>query len=332
MNIDIHSLRSPYPISLALDGSQSAVHWLEFEGADLREPFFQSSIERLLRERPQVKPLTTNVNGLRALAKLPSASPSGFIFHTSRCGSTLLANALRSVESSVVVSEPQPLNALIAPVSHRVWPPDEKNVPALRDDLLVAVIGKFAQLGDTGTFIKCNSLTALLLPVIRRIYPQVPIIFIYRDPLEVVQANVTTPPGWVRHRQDPDTASQLFGWPPESLPRMGIEEYFARVFAAVSATALANRGENVHIIGYDDIRLASIEKIFTLLGAPLDHLDRGALAKAFSINAKDPAQRSPFDSDVNRKRSQASAAVREAVKAFAAGPYAELEKARTRFA
>lgn len=45
----------------------------------------------------------------RFSALFPRIQPTGFIFHISRCGSTLLANALKTANQVLVVSEPRPV-------------------------------------------------------------------------------------------------------------------------------------------------------------------------------------------------------------------------------
>ena len=51
---------------------------------------------------------------IEALSELPPGVPiAGFIFHMSRCGSTLLSQALAAFESNIVVSEAAPLRSIL---------------------------------------------------------------------------------------------------------------------------------------------------------------------------------------------------------------------------
>ena len=44
----------------------------------------------------------------------PALEPSGFVFHLSRCGSTLIANALQTAPGALVLSEPEILAEVLA--------------------------------------------------------------------------------------------------------------------------------------------------------------------------------------------------------------------------
>ncbi len=59
--------------------------------------------------------LFTEFDVLLQLEKsLDSVAPTGFIFHSSRCGSTLVANACRAITNSIVLSEANAIDKLVA--------------------------------------------------------------------------------------------------------------------------------------------------------------------------------------------------------------------------
>jgi len=87
------------------------VAWMRFGEAGLREPFFEQSVRRLRTQRIVDIRHTDSDVLLDAEETVP---PSGFIFHISRCGSTLLTNALREYPQNIVISEAHPISQALS--------------------------------------------------------------------------------------------------------------------------------------------------------------------------------------------------------------------------
>ena len=323
----LDSLKGSYPIELSIYHEYSFVQWFPLATDDLVEPFLGSTMMRLSRERPWVRPIKMGLDSVLGLVVKP---PRVFIFHTSRCGSTLLGNILKSVRGSVVISEPSPLAAIAdTPLETGRWPNGAQGVEALRDEVITGVISSFTQMPATFHFIKCSGRVTRLLPVIQQLYPSTPCIFIYRDPLEVVQSNIATPPSWVRFLRDPELAAPIFGWPADEIKGFSREVFFARVYARICDIAIKNPHKNLLLINYKQLSEDLVPKILRHLAITPELVDQQVLHKAFATYSKDANQARAFTNDAQQKQADASEAVREAVAAFAAEPYAQLEALRT---
>src|SRR5580658_4905388 len=100
----------------------TGVRWMQFPNKELREPFFHQTVARLRRAEPPALEFDTEAEALLALAnELPPITPAGLIFHVSRCGSTLVCNALRTGRARIL-SEAAPLSRLLGPYASTVWP------------------------------------------------------------------------------------------------------------------------------------------------------------------------------------------------------------------
>ncbi|GMH50466.1 hypothetical protein TrRE_jg441, partial [Triparma retinervis] len=97
--------------------------------------------------------------------------PQGFIFHESRCGSTLAANAFAAVENTRVYSESAPIASLIASTS--------ADPTSIKDALYI--MSRFSP-----TYFKFQSVLTFSILDITEAYPSVPFIFVYRDPVQVM--------------------------------------------------------------------------------------------------------------------------------------------------
>src|ERR671919_205551 len=103
------------PVDAVVVDGRPGLWWMDMSGVSLTEPFFQQTVERTKAENSQRGEQFTEFDVLMQLEKtLDSVPPTGFIFHSSRCGSTLVANACRAICNSIVLSEPNALDKLIA--------------------------------------------------------------------------------------------------------------------------------------------------------------------------------------------------------------------------
>jgi hypothetical protein len=90
------------PVDAVIAEDQPAIEWMDLHGIDFREPFFNETLARIESEK-RGRVLTT-FDALLQFEKIcDGLSPSGFILHSSRCGSTLVANACRAVKDSIVI-------------------------------------------------------------------------------------------------------------------------------------------------------------------------------------------------------------------------------------
>jgi hypothetical protein len=77
--------------------SVGSVRWLECGSTHFAEPFFGDTIRRVMRLNPAAGEQITDLQALLdAAGQYDTVRPSGVIFHVSRCGSTVLTNALKT--------------------------------------------------------------------------------------------------------------------------------------------------------------------------------------------------------------------------------------------
>jgi hypothetical protein len=219
----------PFRLAADADGSP-AVDWADFTAIPLDGRFHTEAVRaaldlplnRLLRCRtPLAALLREPPEGLRA--------PDGFIFHMSRCGSTLVARMLAALPDSYAVNEPEPVGALLQAAP---GVPETTQIAALR-----TMVGAFGRRPSRHWFLKLSAWPALALPLFRKAFPAVPWIFIHRDPAEVLASQMATrapelEPGF--------TPSRLFGI--EDGATLDPELYCARALARVCEAALAADG------------------------------------------------------------------------------------------
>ncbi|HTU92765.1 MAG TPA: hypothetical protein VMF69_21975, partial [Gemmataceae bacterium] len=103
------------PAALSMTANGLVVDWIYFGAAALREGFYEDSLRRALslpfnrvfRYRTALDDLIAQVTAGDSL------EPNGFIFHMSRCGSTLVAQMLAALNDAIVISEAPPIDSIL---------------------------------------------------------------------------------------------------------------------------------------------------------------------------------------------------------------------------
>jgi len=310
------------PIAIMPAGGQFAVEWAHFGKVPLTAPFFEDQLRsarsqpfnRLFRQRTPLAGLT------QAQPDDGLSGPDGFIFHLSRCGSTLVSQMLGSLPGTIVVSEPAPLDSVVQLLNANPGVPIEERARLLR--AMVGVLGR-DRTGDARHYvIKLDSWHALALPLFRHAFPETPWIFLYRDPVEIIVSQMR-----IRGMQaTPGTMPQdLYGI--VGGESMSGEEYCARAFACICNAVLdhAELGGGL-LINYASLPSAVEVEILSHFAIETDAEGSAAMQTAAGRDAKAPAQ--SFVADTEVKQKEASASVRAAVEAHLQGPYRRLEAIR----
>ena len=174
------------PVNVGWQATEPRIEWHYAAGQRFTEPFFEQTVARLHR-RPFNRLFTqrTKINVLEeCFALRKGLPPKGFIFHLSRCGSTLVSQILAALPRNIVISEAPPLDSIIRAGVFRPTTTDDEKIAWLQ--WMVAAIGQNRDSQAEQLFIKFDSWNTLDLDLISRAFPAVPWIFLYRHPLEVL--------------------------------------------------------------------------------------------------------------------------------------------------
>ncbi|UVO55625.1 hypothetical protein [Sphingomonas sp. SUN039] len=165
----------------------TALSWLWFGPDPLRRPFFEMS-EAEVRDLPFNRLFRYGMTLDDLVSAAPDAAPppDGFVFHMSRCGSTLVARMLAAVDDQVVVSEPPILDAVV-----QFALAGQVSVATLR--AIVLALTRDRSGTTRRRFVKLFHWHALALPLFRAAFPDVPCIFLCRDPVEVLVSQRRSP-------------------------------------------------------------------------------------------------------------------------------------------
>jgi hypothetical protein len=302
-------------------------HWAYFGARRLRAPFFEGDVRGCLTQPfNRLVRYVTAVDKLGAwLAERPHLQPGGFIFHMSRCGSTLVAQMLAAVESNIVVAEASPIDGVVqAQVQAQVWKPDLGD--ERQDRWLRAIVGALGQQrgGDERRyFIKLDCWHSVALPLFRRAFPAVPWIFLYRDPVEVMMSQLAMPGAqMLPHGVGPNFHGIARAYGPGTA-----EDYYAQVLAKICEPVAAHFGQGGGLlVNYRELPEAVFSKILPHFGVAPGAAARAAMTAAARFDAKAPGF--AFAPDSAAKQQAASPAARAAAARWLGEVYERLEAMR----
>lgn len=321
MNAD---LKGFLPVDAVVVDGRPGLQWMDMSGVSLAEPFFQQTVERVRASRRE---LFTEFDILLQLEKqLDSVPPTGFIFHSSRCGSTLVSNACRAINNSIVLSEANAIDKLVARLI--TDPGDVKT--SLYSVFLRGVVHALAQRragNEEHLFIKFACCSFALIVQIKRIWPNVPWLFLYRDPVETIVSNLKDVPPWLLDN-DRRVLASITGASPAEVAEMSLEELCARTIGSLFSTAhrLANGDEL--LLNYKQLSVPVISSVLRFFKVSPSATELETIEHGSQIYSKDAGARRAFVADTEAKQKFASEAVREAAAKWAVGPYQRLEQKR----
>jgi hypothetical protein len=290
---------------------EMVVEWCWLDGLGFDEPFFVQTIERALRTPFSLLfRRETPIGVLEALE--PGLEPSGFIFHGSRCGSTLVSQVIASSPQNLVLSEPPPVDQVL-----RSRAPELDRVRWLQG--MVSALGRRRRDGERAYVVKFDAWSTCNLGLVRQAFPDVPWVFLFREPVQVlashlVQRGAHMVPGAI----DP----ALFGFSSDEQIRVPPEEYCARVLAAIYDSALENRDERALFVDYAELPDAVFQRILDAFGLSCDDDELTEMRAVTGLDAKNPHLL--FTPDSEAKELGAPAALRAAADRFVRPLYEEL--------
>lgn len=323
---EIEQLKSWLPVDAVVTNGQPGMEWMDMSGVVLAEPFFTETVDRVRKENTGTRTRATGFEALIRLEKVSdSLQPTGFIFHSSRSGSTLVANACRALRDALVVSEAPAIDKL---VSRFFTDTDADGTKELFYSVFlrgaVSALGQRRLGNERHYFVKFNPTSTLQFARIRRIWPTVPAVFLFRDPIDVMVSNMRSLPQWMTIKSNPATAAAIIGVSPEEVMLISPEEFCARALGGYYAAVEAIASERTLLLNYDQLTPQALIEVLRFFGVTPSAKETEAIIETCRRYSKDPTRTRGFQPDSASKRADASDLTREMVERWALPSYRRL--------
>lgn len=231
--------------------------------------------------------------------------PSGMVFHISRCGSTLIANALRISANTIVISEAQPFSAALLPDCFRAELVNDATGNSTRAHALrslVTIFGHSFHREVPNLVIKFTSWNILRMSFLRSLWPTVPCIVVVRDPVEVMVSNLRSPSGWMQWKASLPSVLQLFPWTRDEIAKMNAEEYCARVLGLFCQAGAQIRDEHIRVVEYTSLDTERIYKIAEFFNVKINKDHEGTIRTILEYYSKEVNSRPYLDDRADKQR------------------------------
>lgn len=176
-----------FPVTIdASDKSAEPQVWWRWMGSrSLTAAFFQDSLAAQPAAERRV--CSTPLSALQGMGDEfeNSVLPTAFVFHVSRCGSTLLTQMLVELPHCLALSEPPVLDAFFR--LHHSQPERSGGEKTFRQ--LLAALGQRRTGQEQHLVLKFDSWHTPWMPFVRSVFPATPLMFLYRQPDEVLASH-----------------------------------------------------------------------------------------------------------------------------------------------
>lgn len=174
-------LRNWFPITAEHRDGQAVLLWRDMAGIAFHDSFFENTLARQPRDERRVCQTP-----LAALEQFSDAlAPAAFVFHVSRCGSTLLTQLLASLPQCIVMSEPPIIDSVLR-LHHDLG--GTGDTPQLLRQVMLAM-GQRRRGNERHFVIKFDCWHIHSIALLRQAFPDTPCLFLYRDPLAVLASH-----------------------------------------------------------------------------------------------------------------------------------------------
>ncbi len=312
------------PVRVNFTERGPTVLWCFDDGLAFDDPFFDETVHRCMR-RPLNRAFMpqTPITALQDFADTHGGrQPDAFIFHMSRCGSTLLAQMFSGLADTRVISEASPIDLVMYA---------DREMPGLTTQTQVewlrALMRCYAVRPDAPFarhVVKLDAWHIDRTGLIEQAFPGVPWIFLYRHPLEVLVSNLALRAA----RTMPGVCNiDLPGVDLMTALQMPSEQYLALILRNHMCNALQQRSSpRAMYVNYADLPTIALPAILEHFGMTLEPSEIERMLDKATRDAKQPG--AAFAPDAARKQQQASPLAREICDSLLMPVYEELQAIR----
>lgn len=262
--------------------------WLYTGSRFFSEPFFDDTIAAC-RQLPENRMAYKAVSDLEIMSYwsplLETVQPTAIIFHVSRCGSTLFSQLLNCDDQNIVLSE--------VPFFDEMLRLPYKNTcisSSFVDTCLGAALGFYGRRKTAKQhylFIKTDSWHLHFYEHYRSLFPSIPFIILYRNPLEVIysqqkQRGLQSVPGLIE--------PAVFGFTNAEIGETDLNRYMTKVLVTYFRKVLeiVAKNDQTIICNYDEGILGITKRLYQLLGLTLDKEVEMRFEERCRFHAKQP--------------------------------------------
>lgn len=277
-----HLLQNWIPVKLIEKDNEIYVEWIYLSDLKIAEPFFDETIAKCKSHLYNSKPfrvLSTVENVIDWSKELVSLELKSFVFHVSRCGSTMLSQSLAASNENIMISEAP----IIDQILRSEFFSSEKKVV-----LLKAVLGFFGQKRfseEKNLIIKLDAWNIFEANFLRSIFPDIPFALLYRNPGEVLRSHQKMKG---MHMVPNLIPPSVFGMSVKEIQDRGVQQYGALVLEKYFQAFLDfyETDKNVMMLNYNEGMKNVVEQFVSFIKINYSDVELNKMLERLKTHSK----------------------------------------------
>jgi len=282
------------------------VIWLDVGDYPYKEWKFRYATQNLIEQRGMDECFTTDIQLLarEELSLINPQDPAGFVFHMSKCGSTLMAKALDQPTSQIIIKEATPLHENLWQYLTHNWQtavaPSNDNLRLIRN--LIQLLARPRTPEQESYYIRFRSWGVAFADIIQQAFPETPSLFIYRDPVKVMASILNKPTTGLPRLNDSGAAAFITQRPKEALAKMDALHYFTCFYKQYLHLGLHTL-RKTYYLNYQQLNKQNLDSILkTTYNYTATESDLALMQAQFDTYSKDDTGTVRFTSDNQQKK------------------------------
>lgn len=305
------------------------VIWLDVGDYPYREWKFRYATQNLIEKQGVGECFTTDI-ALLSSEELSLESlqvPTGFVFHMSKCGSTLMSKVLDQPETQMIIKEATPLHENLWQYLTNDWQepvaPTAENLRLIRN--LIQLLGRPRLPNQKSYYVRFRSWGIAFVEIIQQAFPDTPSLFMYREPVKVMASILNKPTTGLPRLNDSGAAAFITGCSRQELSEMDALDYFTSFYKQYLHLSLTKM-KNTYYLNYRQMNKQNIDKILRVsYGYAATESDLSLMQAQFDTYSKDDTGTVRFISDNKEKQKQVTPQMRTASEKYLLDMYQQLE-------
>lgn len=272
-------------------GKEARIEWIDVQNKRFTEPFWAGTVSYCranYRTAEQPKIETSLADLIEKARNLDAVPPTALIFHVSRCGSTLISQLLSLFEQNIVLAEPDIVDEILCFSYNEPSFSDEMKIEAL--SAILRFWGQKRSGNEQHLFWKTDCWHVYFYEILRKIYPDVPIILLYRNPLEILHSQRKK-----RGRQavqgvnNPKTLELTM----DEIKYLSLDEYMGLVLHKLfqKMNEIAEKDTNCLLVNYNEGIMPIMYRFAEFVNLFFSEKEKAEMQVRSSFHAKYPKQK-----------------------------------------
>jgi len=267
------------------------LEWIYLWDVHLAKPFFDETLtccrlKNSMKGAEQKGKRVTSIEFLSEVAQyLDSVDPSLFIFHTSRCGSTLSTQILSLNSQNIVFPEYLIVDSILRAQIQGNSVTIEKRKEWLRN--LIKIIGQKRFPEEKRLIVKLDSWHFQFHGMIRELYPEVPFAILYREPDAILRSNQKQ---WGMQFVSELIPPSIFNIEVDTSTPFSMIEYADQVLRSMYSSILkiAVSDKNIILLDYCNGMVENLMNLIKILNIESSFMNQKEVIERLQFHSKNP--------------------------------------------